>query len=83
MYRCQDTAPASTGTDVHFLRFFKRNLSMNCEYLMNGVSLSRDFFHVYTIDYGLSSRAIKSAPTFFFFALHPLPAREDMFGQIR
>jgi hypothetical protein len=50
---------------------------------MNGVSLSRNFFHVYTIDYGLSSRAIESASSSIFFALHPLPAREDMFGQIR
>ena len=80
MYRSEDTAAASRGTEVYFLRIFPPHLSMNGEFLTNGMSLSRDFLHVYTFDYGLFSRAIERASSSAFFALHPLPAAEDMFA---
>ena len=83
MYRCEDTAPASTGTDGLFLNIFQPYLPMNCEFLTNGVSFHRDFFLEYTIDYGLSSRSSGSTSLSIFFAWHLLPAEEDMFGLIK
>jgi hypothetical protein len=56
---------------------------MNCEFPTNGVSFSRDFFHAYTFDYGLSPRSSARSPSSMFFARYLLPAGEDMFGQIR
>ena len=71
MYRSEDTAAASRGTEVYFLLIFQPHLSMDCEFLTNGMSFSRDFLHVYTFDYGLSSRAIERASSSVLFCFTP------------
>ena len=50
---------------------------------MTGVSFTRDFFHAYTFDYGLSPGSSARSPSSIFFARYLLPAGEDMFGQIK